>query len=66
MVRAAGAEVGWLTWALLLTSAGMFHASVAFLPTSFAMMLLMGAWAAWMGGAGAGAGGAPEAGGGAA
>ena len=46
--RAAGAEVGWLTWLLLLSSAGMFHASVAFLPSTFAMLFVMGAWSAWM------------------
>lgn len=45
---AAGAPVAWLTWILLMTSAGMFHAAVAFLPSSFAMLLLMCAWSSWM------------------
>ena len=47
--HAAGDEVGWTTYSLLLTSAGMFHSSVAFLPSSFAMYLLTCAWSSWMG-----------------
>lgn len=47
--HAAGDEVGWLTYFLLLTSAGMFHSSVAFLPSSFAMLLLTCASSFWMG-----------------
>ena len=45
---AAGTPVAWLTWSLLTTSAGMYHAAVAFLPSSFAMLLLMNAWSAWI------------------
>jgi alpha-1,2-mannosyltransferase len=46
---ACGTEVGVITWLLLLTSAGMFHAAVAFVPSSFAMTLLMCAWTSWLG-----------------
>ena len=46
---ACGTEVGVLTWLLLLSSAGMFHAAVAFVPSSFAMTLLMCAWTNWLG-----------------
>ena len=49
VAHAAGADVGWLTFWLLLTSAGMFHAGVAYLPSSFAMLLLTNAWSAWIG-----------------
>ena len=44
----ANAEVGIYTWILLTTSAGMFHAAVAFLPSSFAMHCVLLAWTAWM------------------
>ncbi|KAL1518698.1 hypothetical protein AB1Y20_002985 [Prymnesium parvum] len=44
----ASTEVGEYTWLLLLSSAGMFHAAVAFLPSSFAMLAVLVAWTAWM------------------
>ena len=43
-----GTEVGLLLWLLLLSSAGMFHAAVAFVPSSFAMVLLTCAWTFWL------------------
>ena len=47
--QVAGSDVALLTWALLLTSAGMFHAAVAFLPSTFCMYLVMLAWSCWFG-----------------
>ena len=49
VAQVVGTEIGVLTWLLLLTSAGMFHASVAFLPSTFAMVLLTRAWTCWLG-----------------
>ena len=53
VVLACGSDVATLTWLLLASSAGMFHAAVAFLPSSFAMVLLTCAWTCWLGAEGA-------------
>ena len=45
-----GPNVGRLALALSATSAGMFAASTAFLPASFAMYAVMAVWAAWLAG----------------
>lgn len=44
----ASGEAGVALWALLLSSAGMWHAAVALLPSSFAMLCVLAAWTAWM------------------
>lgn len=43
-----GPKCGRMTLALLLTSAGMYHASTAYLPSSFAMYMNMVAMGAWL------------------
>ncbi|CAG0913032.1 unnamed protein product [Notodromas monacha] len=45
-----GARCGRMTLGLLLSSAGMFHAATAFLPSSFSMYLTMLAMGAWFNG----------------
>lgn len=42
-----GRALGLWTWFFLLTSAGMFHAAVSFLPSSFAMFLVALAFSCW-------------------
>lgn len=42
-----GRALGLWTWFFLLTSAGMFHASVSYLPSSFAMYFVALAWSFW-------------------
>ena len=43
-----GTEVGLLLCCCCFSSAGMFHAAVAFVPSSFAMVLLTCAWTFWL------------------
>ena len=45
---AFGRDVGATTLAFLLTAAGLFHASVAFLPSTFAMHCFLLSTAAWV------------------
>eukprot|EP00937_MAST-01D_sp_MAST-1D-sp2_P002225 g2225.t1 len=48
VARAHGRELGLLTAALLLTSSGVYHASTAFLPSSFSMYGVMLVYWAWL------------------
>lgn len=45
--RSLGVPVGAWAWWFLLSSAGMFHASVSYLPSSFAMYFVALCWAFW-------------------
>ena len=47
IVKEFGANVGRLTFAFLLASAGMFISSTAFLPSTFSMYMTMVSMAAW-------------------
>lgn len=42
-----GRPIGGWTWFFLATSPGMFHAAVAYLPSSFAMYFMALCWACW-------------------
>ncbi|GBG23888.1 Alpha-1,2-mannosyltransferase ALG9 [Hondaea fermentalgiana] len=42
-----GPRVSWLTFLFLATNAGMFHASVALLPSSACMLMVLYGFAAW-------------------
>ena len=43
-----GTRIGVLTVLFMGTSCGMFHASVAYLPSTFSMYMVMAGYAAWL------------------
>lgn len=46
--RRVGSLAGWMLFCGLATSPGMFRAAVEFLPSSFAMICIVGAYAGWV------------------
>jgi alpha-1,2-mannosyltransferase len=48
LARRFGSRTGFYTFFALLSSAGMVHSALSYLPSSFTMYFLMLAWGAWL------------------